>query len=283
MQQDCRRTARGTLYLRAVHQLLDARPLILDDAPAVALLGEEQAREIRKNHKHHRMPAARALRAHVVLRSRYAEDRLAEAVARGASQYIILGAGFDTFAFRQPPWAGRIKIFEIDHPATQVRKISKLKDAGMTLPPNLFFGGMDFERESLRDGLMRHGVSRQAVSFFSWLGVTPYLREEAIDAVLRTVAEFPSQSEMVLTFSQPPDRLAEKEKQRHSTLSRIVEGAGEPFVSFYAPEAMEQKLLGVGFKKIAWLSGEEAQNRYFRNRPADLYLSNRSVIVSAML
>ncbi len=111
-------TALGTLYMRAVHQLLDAQSLILDDPAALTLLGEDTIRQIKKNQKHHRTLEARALRTHVVLRSRFTEDRLAEAVDRGIMQYVILGAGFDTFAFRQPLWAWNLKIFEIDQPAT---------------------------------------------------------------------------------------------------------------------------------------------------------------------
>ena len=276
-------TAFGTLFIRAVHQLLDAQPLVLDDPAALTLLGEDHAREIKKNHKHHRTPAARAFRTHVVLRSRFAEDRLAEAVDRGITQYIILGAGFDTFAFRQPAWAGKLKIFEVDQPATQAQKISRLADANMAIPPNLRFADIDFEHESLLDGLIRHNVSLAEPTFFSWLGVTMYLQEEAIDTILRTVAGLPAPSEIVFTFTQPPDLLSGAESKFHSSLSQIVTNSGEPFVSFFTPAAIERKLRDTGFKKVAFLSNEEAEERYFRRRPQDLILSKRSAIASAML
>lgn len=277
------RTAWGTLYMRAVHQLLDARPLILDDPAAVTLLGEDTVLEIRKNHKHHRTKGACALRAHVVLRSRFTEDRLAEAVDRGISQYIILGAGFDTFAFRQPAWAKQLKIIEVDQPATQTQKLTRLKDAGMNVPPNVKFADIDFEHESLRDGFQRHGISPSEPSFFSWLGVTMYLKEEAIDAVFHTILKFPAKSEIVFTIHQPPELLSEKEIKFHLSVSKIVAGSGEPFVSFFTPAAIERKLRDMGFKSIAFLSNEEAEKQYFQDRPRDLYLSKRSCIAYAIL
>lgn len=277
-------TALGTLYMRAVHQLLDAHPLVLDDPASVTLIGKDVAGEITKNHKHHKTLEARSLRTHVVLRSRFAEDRLAEAFNnRGVGQYVILGAGFDTFAFRQSAWARNIRIFEIDQSATQAQKISRLKDAGMTVPSNLLFADVDFEKESLLDGMIRHGVSLTEPAFFSWLGVTMYLQEEAIDAVLRTVSDFPAGSEIVFTFTQPPDLLSEKESKVHSSLSRIVTRSGEPFVSFFTPSEIEKKLYNIGYKNIVFLSNEEAEKRYFCHRPKDLFLSKRSTIVSAMI
>jgi len=276
-------TALGTLYMRAIHQLLDARPLIFEDLPALTLLGRDKVEEIKKNHKHHRTQAASALRSHIVLRSRFAEDHLVEAVERGVSQYIILGAGFDTFAFRQPAWASKLKIFEVDQPASQAQKLSRLKDVGITVPSNLKFAEIDFERESLREGLERHGISMIEPSFFSWLGVTMYLKEEAIDAVLRTIAGFPVKSEIVFTFTHPPDSMSEKDSKFHSSLSRIVASSGEPFVSFFTPDAIETKLRDIGFKSMGILSHEDAEMRYYNNRPRDLYISTRSAIAYAIV
>ena len=283
LERNASSTAFGTLYMRAVHQLLDAQPLILDDPVALTLLGEDAIRQIKKSHKHHRKLEARALRAHVVLRSRFTEDRLAEAVERGVVQYVILGAGFDTFAFRQPVWARNLKIFEIDQPATQAQKRVRLYEAGMVILPNLRFVAIDFERESLRDGLIRNGVSMTEPTFFSWLGVTMYIQEEAINAVLRTVAEFPAQSEIVFTFTQPPDLLSGAESKFPSSLSKVVTDAGEPFISYFTLAAIEGKLRDAGFKNIAFLSNEEAEKRYFRKRPPDLFISKRTSIACAML
>jgi methyltransferase (TIGR00027 family) len=276
-------TAYGTLFMRGVHQLLDAKPLILDDSAALTLLGEDAVRHIKNSRDHHQTLEARALRTHVVLRSRFTEDRLAEAVGRGITQYVILGAGFDTFAYRQPVWAKALKIFEVDQPATQAQKQLRLKQANMSLPPNLSFAGIDFEHESLYDGLLRNRVSFTEPSFFSWLGVTMYLKENAIDAVLRTIAQFPAISEITFTFSQPQDTLSAQESSFHASLSKIVSGAGEPFVSFFTPAAIKIKLHRAGFKTIAFLSKEEAEERYLHQRPSDLHIPRRSAIAYATL
>jgi methyltransferase (TIGR00027 family) len=276
-------TAFGTLFLRGVHQLLDAKPLVLDDPAALTLLGKDACTQIKNSRDHHQTFAARALRTHVVLRSRFTEDRLAQAVDRGITQYVILGAGFDTFAYRQPAWAKTLKIFEVDQPATQAQKRLRLEQAGLALPPNLSFAGIDFEHESLHDGLLRSGISLKEPSFFSWLGVTMYLTEDAIDAVLWTIAQFPPTSEIALTFTQPPDSLSGKESSFHSSLSKVVTGAGEPFVSFFTPATIEKKLYKAGFKTIAFLSTEEAEERYFRQRQKDLHIPKRSAIACATL
>jgi len=269
--------------MRGVHQLLDAKPLVLDDPAALTMLGEDAVRQIKSNRDHHQTLAARALRTHVVLRSRFTEGRLAEAVGRGITQYVILGAGFDTFAYRQPAWAKALKIFEVDQPATQAQKRLRLEQAGMALPPNLSFAGIDFEHESLHDGLLRNGVSLTETSFFSWLGVTMYLKEAAIDAVLQAIAQFPSESEIVFTFARPPDSLSGPAISFHSSLSKVVSGVGEPFVSYFTPAEIETKLREVGFKTIAFLSNEEAEERYFRQRPTDLHIPKRTAIAYATL
>ena len=276
-------TAFGTLFMRGVHQLLDAKPLILDDPVALTLLGEDAVRQIKNSRDHHQTLEARALRTHVVLRSRFTEDRLAEAVGRGITQYVILGAGFDTFAYRQPVWAKALKIFEVDKPATQAQKRLRLERAGMALQPNLNFVGIDFEHESLHDGLLHNGVSLTEPSFFSWLGVTMYLKEDAIDAVLRTIAQYPPDSEIAFTFTQPLDSLSGLERSLHFSLSKVVSGVGEPFVSHFTPAAIETKLHQAGFKTIAFLSNEEAEERYFRQRPTDLHIPKRSAILYATL
>jgi len=276
-------TAYGTLFMRGVHQLLDAKPLILDDPAALTLLGEDDVHQIKNTRDHHQVLEARALRTHVVLRSRFTEDRLTEAVGRGITQYVILGAGFDTFAYRQPVWAKALKIFEVDQPATQAQKQLRLQQANMSLPPNLSFAGIDFEHESLYDGLLHNRVSFTEPSFFSWLGVTMYLKENAIDAALRTIAQFPAKSEITFTFSQPQDTLSAQESSFHASLSKIVSDTGEPFVSFFTPAAIKIKLHQAGFKTIAFLSKEEAEERYFRQRPADLYIPRRSAIAYATL
>jgi methyltransferase (TIGR00027 family) len=268
-------TALGTAYLRATHQLLDAKPLIFDDPVAVPLLGPEGLKLIRDTADNYRTPEMLALRAHVVLRSRFTEDRLAAAVSRGITQYVILGAGFDTFALSQPAWALALKIIEVDHSGTQAMKRSYIAAAGLTIPENTVFADIDFEHESLRDGLRRYNISMDKPTFFSWLGVTMYLKEDAIDAVLRSVVMFPAGSEIVLTFRTPLG-------DSPSPLARSVANLGEPWVSFFEPEALEAKLRSVGFSKVEFLTPAEAEERYFRQRPKDLPVPKQINILCAV-
>ncbi len=270
------RTALGTAYMRAAHQLFDKQPRILDDPVALSLLGPVALQRIKDKADHYRTPERLALRAHVVLRSRFAEDRLAAAVLRGITQYVILGAGFDTFALRQPPWAQALKILEVDHPGTQAMKRSYLAAAGLAMPENAAFANIDFEHESLHDGLLRYHVSMDEPTFFSWLGVTMYLKEDAIDAVLRSVATFPAGSEIVLTFAPPPG-------DSPSPLAHRAASLDEPWVSYFEPDALEAKLRSAGFSKVEFLSPAEAEARYFRQRPGDLPVPKRTNILSAVL
>ena len=270
------RTAIGTAYLRAAHQLFETQPRILDDQFALSLLGPVALQRIKDTADHYQTQSMRALRARVVLRSRFAEDRLAAAVLRGITQYVILGAGFDTFVLRQPPWAQALKIIEVDHPGTQDRKRSLLAAADLALPKNATFAGIDFEHESLHVGLLRYHVMMDEPTFFSWLGVTMYLKEDTIDAVLRSVATFPASSEIVLTFAPPTGGSPSPLAQRAASL-------GEPWVSYFEPDAFEAKLIGTGFSKVKFLSPTEAEARYFSQRPGDLPVPKQTHILCAVL
>jgi methyltransferase (TIGR00027 family) len=261
--------------MRAMHQLFDAQPRILEDPLVVRLLGSAALQRITNTADSYQTPERRALRAHVVLRSRFAEDRLAAAVLRGVTQYVVLGAGFDTFALRQPAWAQALKILEVDHGKTQRMKRSWLAAAGLTMPANADFASIDFEHESLCDGLLRYHVSLDEPTFFSWLGVTMYLKEDAIDAVLRSVVAFPAGSEIVLTFAPPGDS--------PSPFGERAASLGEPWVSYFEPDVLEAKLRGAGFSKVEFLSPAEAEARYFRQRPADLPVPKRTNVLSAVL
>jgi len=269
-------TALGSAYLRAAHQLLEAQPLLFDDPVALPLLGPKGLKLIQDTADNYRTPEMLALRTHVVLRSRFTEDRLAAAVSRGITQYVILGAGFDTFALRQPSWAKHIKIIEVDHAGTQTMKRTYIAAAGIEMPQNVVFADIDFENESLHDGLLKYNISLNKTTFFSWLGVTMYLKEDAIDAVLRSVAMFPAGSEIVLTFLT---QLSESP----SLLSQRVANLGEPWVSCFEPDALEAKLCGAGFSKVEFLTPDEVEKRYFRQRPKDLPVPKQINILCAVL
>jgi len=272
-QRTVSRTALGTAHMRAAHQLLDPAPRILEDPAAVAVLGPEAEQRIRESAERWQSPEGRALRAHMVLRSRFAEDRLAAAVGRGVVQYVVLGAGFDTFAVRQPAWARNLRILEVDHAGTQEVKRAHLAAAGLVVPSNAGFATIDFERESLRDGLLRHGIAPAERTFFSWLGVTMYLPQDAVDAVLRSVAEFPPGSEIVLTFASASNT--------PQVVPELAAQAGEPWLSFFEPAEMRDKLLAAGFTTVELLTPAAAEERYFRHG-SSLPTPQRTTIVAAV-
>jgi methyltransferase (TIGR00027 family) len=272
------RTALATAYLRAAHQILDAGPLILNDPVALILLGPEAENRIRDAVDRYMTPEAKALRSHVVLRSRYAEDRLESSIERGVSQYIIVGAGFDTFAIRQPAWAAHLRIIQVDHPDTQHLKRTKISDAGIAVPGNVVFAGINFEKESLEEGLIRNGVRSDETTFFSWLGVTMYLTEPAIDSTLKCMAKHPSGSEAVITFRQQPSARSSASSQ----IADFVSEAGEPFMSYFTPENFRAKLLEAGFVKAEFLT-PALSARYFHGGENSLPNPQRIRIASAIV
>jgi methyltransferase (TIGR00027 family) len=261
--------------MRAAHQLLEAKPLLFDDPVALPLLGPEALKNIQDTVKHYQTPEVLALRTRIILRSRFTEDRLAAAVSRGIRQYIILGAGFDTFALRQPSWAKGLNIVEVDHAGTQTLKRSYIDAAKLTIPENVSFADINFEHESLHEGLRRYNVSMDKPVFFSWLGVMMYLKEDAIDAVLHSVAMFPAGSEIVLTFVRPPGDVP-------SIIAQSVTNLGEPWLSHFEPDEIEEILYSAGFSKVQFLTPAEAETRYFRSRPRDLPVPEQTNILSAI-
>jgi methyltransferase (TIGR00027 family) len=185
-----------------------------------------------------------------------------------------VGAGFDTFAFRQPPFAHALRIVEVDRSETQERKRSAAQAAALPEPPNLQYVAIDFERETLCEGLSRAGVARDVPTFFSWLGVTMYLTEGAIDETLQCMASFPKGSEAVVTFYPPRDGGT-------SALAGIAATMGEPFLSTFTPEAFEAKLRRAGFSTIEMLTTERSAG-YFTG-PGALPPPRRTTIAMAIV
>lgn len=241
-------TALGVATLRAAHQLLDGTPKILDDPVVLRLLDPEVIARVHANPERFAEPQVRRLLTHVVTRSRCAEDRLAEAVGRGVHQCVVLGAGFDTFAYRQPPWAAALRVFEVDHPASQRAKLARLGAAGIAIPSNVEYVAIDFETTSLRDGLARSALDPSAPVFVSWLGVMVYLTQAAIDAVFAFVASYPRESEIVFTFTPPPEPGAPD-----GLATRAAE-VGEPWLTRVDPDVLARQLRAHGFGRVEFLT-----------------------------
>jgi len=256
------RTAQRVAIRRAAHQLLD-QPRVFDDPLALRIIGSEAAEELRSNPKEHHA-FSRAFRAFMAARSRYAEDELARAVAHGVTQYVVLGAGLDTFAYRNPHPG--LRVFEVDHPATQLWKREQLRAAGIPIPPSLTFVPIDFERETLADGLQHSGFNAKAAAFFSWLGVTPYLTRDACMATLSFIAKMPAGSGVVFDFAVDPVLLNAGQRQALDALSARVARYGEPFQLFFNPEKLQDELKAMGFHRTDFLQGKELNERYFKDR-----------------
>ena len=256
------KTAQRVAIRRAAHQLLDV-PRVLDDPLALRIIGSEAAAALRSDPKEDHT-FSRAFRAFMAARSRFAEDELAHAVSRGVTQYVVLGAGLDTFAYRNPHPG--LRVYEVDHPATQAWKREQLQAAGIAIPPSLTFVPIDFEQQTLADGLAHSGFNANATAFFSWLGVTPYLTREACLATLSFVAKMPAGSGVVFDFAIDPALLNAGQRIALAALSKRVAAAGEPFQMFFDPTKLQHELKRLGFRRTEFLQGKEINARYFKDR-----------------
>jgi methyltransferase (TIGR00027 family) len=256
------RTAIGAAAHRAAHQLLDHRR-IFHDPLALQILGasaEAVAAQALAD------PERRGLRLFIAARSRFAEDALAFAVKRGVRQLVILGAGLDTFAYRNPH-AG-LAVFEADDPATQAWKRQRLGEAGIEVPASLRFAAVDFERTSLAGGLAAAGFDARAPAFFSWLGVVVYLSERAIFETLGFIAGLPVGSQVVFSYSDPPGSMPASQAAAYRRRAARVEALGEPWRTQLEPSALHARLAALGFGEIEDLGPAEIDVLYF-GAPAD--------------
>jgi methyltransferase (TIGR00027 family) len=256
------RTAQRVAIRRAAHQLLD-QPRVLDDPLALRIIGSEAEQALRSNPKEDH-GFARAFRAFMAARSRYAEDELSRAVGHGVRQYVVLGAGLDTFAYRNPHPG--LRVFEVDHPATQVWKREQLQAGEIAIPASLTFVPIDFERQTLAGGLEQAGFDAGEAAFFSWLGVTPYLSREACMATLGFIAKMPAGSGVVFDFAVDRKLLNVGQRIALEVLSKRVAAAGEPFQLFFDPGKMRDELMEMGFQRTELLQGKELNARYFKDR-----------------
>ncbi len=258
-------TARRVAIRRAAHQSLDA-PRVFEDAVAARLLDHDDDGRLRDEIQAGAEAPGRTLRAFVAVRSRFAEDRLAEAVARGVGQYVVLGAGLDTFAYRNPFPADRLRVFEVDFPSTQAWKRARLAEAGIAVPDALTFAPVDFETGTLAGGLAEAGFARDAPAFFSWLGVVPYLTADTVMDTLAYVAARPPASAIVFDYGVPPTTVDARTQAAFQMLASRVEMAGEPFRTFFEPSALAANLARLGFGRVEDLGPGEINARYFSGR-----------------
>ncbi len=274
-------TAQRVAMQRAAHQLLDD-PKVFDDPMALGIIGKESASALQANPRQFEVTRLSPyLRAFVAARSRYAEDELALGVRRGIRQYVILGAGLDTFAYRNPHPEGVLHVFEVDHPATQTWKRARLDEIGIAFPADLTFAPVDFETQTLEEGLRAAGYDPGKSTFFSWLGVTEYLTTEAVMGTLRFIATAWAGSGVVFDYMISPSLLNSGQRSRFDALARRVARAEEPWQAFFDPESLTTDLRVMGFRFVEDKGPEEINARYFKNRKDELRVGSLSHLMNA--
>lgn len=272
------RTAQGAALHRAAHQLADSPP-IFDDPLALTIVGPEAEAELRSGRGEAIGDSTTGLRLFVATRSRFTEDCLHEAVARGVRQYVLVGAGLDTFAYRNRD--ARLRVYEVDHPATQAWKRARLGEVDIAVPDDVAYAPVDFERETLREGLARAGFDFARPGFFAWLGVTPYLTRDAIMATLGDVARLPHDSEIVFDYATPPSRDTPGQSAQFDAMAARVAALGEPFRSLLDPDTLVRDVRALGFARVNDFDTAALNALYFRDRADGLALRGRGHLLRA--
>ena len=259
------RSAQRVAALRAVHQLLD-EPLVLSDPIALPLLGASTEAALRDDPFALNDPISRSLRGALVARSRFVEDELSRCVAAGVRQYLVMGAGLDTIAFRNPHGEAGLRVFEVDHPGTQRWKRQLLAEARIGEPASLSFVPADFERDDLCTALRQAGFHADRPACVSWMGVTMYLTAEAVSATLRTVAGFAAGSCLCFDYRVPVTMLNPVDSAINEFMGQQVAALGEPWLSDFDPVQLQRQLLELGFSSAASATPDELNLRYFARR-----------------
>jgi methyltransferase (TIGR00027 family) len=273
----------GTAVLTAVARALhreEPPPWVLDDFLALDLAGEIGGQVRARLTADVGPDALLAFSRWVCVRARVPEDIVQGALGEGCRQYVILGAGLDSFAYRRRDLVDRLRVFEVDHPETQAWKRSRLAEIGVDLPDGLVFAPVDFERETLADGLVAAGFDFGAPAVFSWIGVTMYLTLDAITATLTTVRRSCAGSRVVLTYNLPAGALEGNASATQDALARIAAELGEPFVSLFLPEEIEGLMRDIGFDHIVHVGPKEARATYFSGR-SDVTLHGAQRLIAA--
>jgi methyltransferase (TIGR00027 family) len=249
-------TALGAAMYRAVHQTLEGGAIFAD--PFALQVLDDQARDGLAAMAND--PAHRPMRLFIAARSRFSEETMAACVARGTRQVVVLGAGLDTFSLRNPH-AG-VTIFEVDYPATQAWKRERFAQAGVTLPPSLTFAPIDFERQSLAEGLAAAGFRNDQPAYFQWLGVMPYLTHDAIVSTLDFIAGIPG-SEVVFDYGEPFENYPPAMRANLIAIAERAAAIGEPWLSQFDPPDMAALLRARHFAEFEDVARAELAARYY--------------------
>ncbi len=262
------RTAYRVALRRAAHQVFDS-PVVFRDPFALRILGLTPDRLAGTDLRAPSRASSASLRAFLVARSLFAEQSLAHLVAtQHTAQYVLLGAGLDTFALRNP-FAG-LRVFEVDHPATQQWKRQLLHDNGLALPPTATLVATDFEAGALDRSLDAHGCDRNAPTVFAMLGVVPYLTLDAFLQTLGTIGTFTGPKALIMDYGVPRESLPLLERLAFDSLSSRVAKAGEPFRLFLSPTEVEEAARSAGLHVDDTLTPGDMNERFFHGHGSSL-------------
>ena len=249
MQTVSSQTARTAAAARAAHLIVDQPPAIFSDTLAMALLGDEADEYVAYHREHGSHVVLAGARGQVVCRSRLAEDSLAAAIGRGIRQYVILGAGLDSFAYRSA-LSRSVRVFEVDHQATQHWKRRQLAAAKITVPEDVTFVAADFESGSLAADLIRSGLDPVVPAFVSWLGVTMYLTTQAIGRTFAELTQLAPGSEVIADYMLPAGMRDEAGNAYVELVGPSTAERGEPWLTFMSPKDMSDLLARHGLRPL---------------------------------
>jgi methyltransferase (TIGR00027 family) len=267
-------TAARVAMWRALHVEADAPPHVLDDTIGLTLLAPGDDWRARGDMN---PQFTRPFRASIVARARFIEDLVAREVERGVAQYVILGAGLDSFAQRRPEIASRMTVFEVDPPGPQAWKHRRLIELGYGVPDWLRFVPVDFEAgESWRAKLVQHGFDATKPAIVVSTGVSMYLTKEANAATLREVAAFAPGSIFAMTFLLPIELADPDVRPGLEMAEKGARASGTPFISFFRPDEIRALALDAGFREAQHVSAADLTQRYFANRPDGLRPPNNA-------
>jgi methyltransferase (TIGR00027 family) len=247
-----------------MHVQLDPPPHVMEDVVGLKLIAPEENWRQRPDMD---PEATRGFRAGVAARARYVEDLVAEQVDRGVTQYVLLGAGLDTFAQRRPDLAARLRVFEVDQPGPQLWKRERLVELGLGIPAWLRFVPVDFEAgQSWWEQLVAAGFVTRQPAVVASAGVSMYLSRHANLGLLRQVDTLARGSTLALTFLLPLDLIDPEERPFHQMLHERARASGTPFISFFSPDEMVTMALDAGFREARHVSTADLNARYFNGR-----------------
>ncbi|PKF74254.1 class I SAM-dependent methyltransferase [Chryseobacterium sp. PMSZPI] len=269
-------TAVRTALWRALHVQIDEAPYVLEDQVGLQLIAPDEGWQERPDMKY-----TKRLRASIIARSRFIEDLIITEYEKGTRQYVILGAGLDTFAQRKQNITPELQIFEIDQPETLQWKQNRLIETGFGLPENLHFVPVDFEASSWWNELLKAGFDINQPTVFACTGVTLYLSKEAITSTLQQISTLAPGSKLAMSFYLPIDLLEEEDQPMQEIAEKGAREAGTPFVSFFSPLEVLHLAQESGFDPVEIISTDNVRQLYFSGRTDGLQPASGEVFLLA--